>query len=61
MYRLNSGGLGATVQSGNGSIDITLVSGITAAPEIDPGSTASALTLLLGGVVALRARRKRTA
>jgi len=30
----------------------------TATPEIDPASTASALTLLMGGVLVLRGRRR---
>lgn len=31
--------------------------GVTAAPEIDPASAAAALTLLAGGLAALRGRR----
>jgi hypothetical protein len=32
-------------------------SGVTSAPEIDPASAAAALTLLAGGLAALRGRR----
>jgi len=38
-------------------VDQLKVGSFTAAPEIDPASAASALTLLLGGLVVLRGRR----
>jgi hypothetical protein len=38
---------------------VTVRSGTTRAPEIDAASTASALTLLLGSLIVLRARRER--
>jgi hypothetical protein len=37
----------------------TAFAGITAAPEIDPSSAMSGLTLLLGGLTVWRARRSR--
>jgi adhesin HecA-like repeat protein len=42
-----------TTKSGS----VTATSGAVAAPEIDPASTLSALTLLLGGVAVMRGRR----
>jgi len=47
-------------QSGNGDINISLVSGATAVPEIDPASAASGLTLLVGALVVLRGRKQRS-
>jgi hypothetical protein len=41
-------------------VDHLQVSSFTAAPEIDPASAASALTLLLGGLAVLRGRRAAT-
>jgi hypothetical protein len=41
-------------------VDQLKVSGFTSAPEIDPASAASALTLLLGGLAVLRGRRAAT-
>jgi Cohesin domain len=38
---------------------VTVTSGVTGAPEIDAASAATALTLLLGGIVVLRGRRVR--
>jgi len=34
------------------------VAGVTSAPEMDPASALSALTLLVGGVAVMRGRRK---
>ena len=53
--------LGNMVISGTSAVatfvDELTVTPVTAAPEIDPASAASALTLLLGGLAVLRGRR----
>ena len=42
----------------SGSAAAVATPSAVAAPEIDPASTASGLTLLLGGIAVLRSRRK---
>jgi len=54
-------GLGDPGSLGNGSYAVQVKLGTSAAPEIDPASTAGALTLLAGGVLVLRGRRHRRA
>ena len=36
-----------------------MLAGVTVVPEIDPSSAVAALTLLSGGLVVLRARRRK--
>ena len=38
--------------------ELTVTPAVTVAPEIDPASAASALTLLMGGLMVLRGRRR---
>jgi hypothetical protein len=44
----------------SGPVVFTAVKGIAAAPELDSGSMASALTLLLGGIAVIEGRRRRS-
>ena len=61
-YCCDSGGNIVTITYYNGPdatfISSLNVSGAKAAPEIDPASAASGLTLLLGGLAVLRGRRR---
>ncbi len=52
-----SDAFGASIGSSSGGGSIAVSGGTVVAPEIDPASAVSALTLLLGGLVVLRGRR----
>jgi hypothetical protein len=55
-------GTPVVIGGGNGATELAdvVITGATKAPEIDPASAASGLTLLLGGLLVLRGRKQQS-